>query len=173
MVEIILRDLESAYGLKSCSLRYFNAAGGDPEGEIKNRKALESNLIPIALRSLMTKRAVKIFGTDYPTPDGTCIRDYIHVNDLGSAHLAALEKLFEGAPSSAYLGNGEGYSVREVIQAVEQVTKQRLQVMEGERRPGDAPFLVADSKKARRELDWLPRYSDLETMIAHAWQAYS
>lgn len=172
MVEKILRDLDRAYNFKYCSLRYFNAAGGDPEGEIKNRKAHESNLIPIALRSLGKKTAVHIYGTDYPTADGTCIRDYIHVNDLGSAHLAALEKLFSGAPSSAYnLGNGEGYSVKEVIHAVERVTKQSLQVIESPRRPGDPPVLIANSKKAEAELGWRPRYKGLDAMIAHAWQA--
>lgn len=173
MVEQMLRDLDQAYGLKSCSLRYFNAAGGDPEGEIKNYKSKESNLIPIALRSLLNPTGtLTIFGTDYATPDGTCIRDYIHVSDLGNAHILALEHLLREKPSAYYnLGNGQGFSVREVLGAVERVTGKILNVVEGARRPGDPPVLVADARKAMHELGWQPRYASLDTMVKHAWQA--
>lgn len=173
MVEKILSDLGKAYGFKFCSLRYFNAAGGDPEGEIKNRRAKESNLIPLALKSLLEPAGkVNIFGMDYPTRDGTCVRDYIHVADLGSAHIAALEKLLEGGPSCTYnLGNGEGFTVREVLQAIQRVTGRNLNILESDRRPGDPPVLVADASLARKALNWSPIYSDLDSMIAHAWQA--
>ncbi len=174
MVEKILRDYDAAYGIKASALRYFNAAGGDPEGEIKNYKLKETNLIPLVLRSLKQPKAapLTIFGTDYATPDGTCIRDYIHIEDLGQAHLLAMEKLLQGGPSTNYnLGNGQGFSIREVIQAAEKVTGLKVNAIEGPRRPGDPPVLIADSQKARRELNWIPRYSALETMITHAWQA--
>lgn len=173
IVEKILRDYASAYDLRYTSLRYFNAAGGDPEGEIKNYKVKESNLIPIVLRSLMQPNGiVTINGTDYPTPDGTCIRDYIHVNDLGDAHILAMERLLKGASSENYnLGNGNGFSVRDVISAAETATGKLVRTKEGARRPGDPPQLVADSHKARKDLGWSPRYSDLKVMVAHAWQA--
>lgn len=173
MVEKILRDYGKAYGITSCCLRYFNAAGGDPEGEIKNFKKKESNLIPILLKSLKQKEgALSIFGTDYPTPDGTCIRDYIHVYDLGMAHITALEHLLSGAPSSFYnLGNGSGFSVQQVIQTAELVTGLKARIIIAPRRPGDSPILVADSSKARKELHWQPRYFRLEDMITHAWNA--
>jgi UDP-glucose 4-epimerase len=173
MVEKILRDFEVAYGLKFASLRYFNAAGGDPEGEIKNYQIqTASNLIPRILRSLQTPGDfITIFGTDYPTRDGTCIRDYIHIEDLGIAHIKAMERLFNGASSSFYnLGNGLGFSVREVIQAIEKVLDKKVRVVEGTRRLGDAAILLADASKAARELGWRPQYS-LEDMIAHAWNA--
>lgn len=171
IVEKILHDYDKAYGLKSCCLRYFNAAGGDPQGVIKNYKSKESNLIPVALRSLLQPNStLTIFGSDYPTPDGTCIRDYIHICDLGSAHIIAMEQLLDGKPSSIYnLGNGAGFSVREVLQTVEKVTGRRLNVMEGPRREGDPPYLVADAQKALRELGWEPQYPSLEAMIEHAW----
>jgi UDP-glucose 4-epimerase len=173
MVENILKDLDQAHLLRFCSLRYFNAAGGDPEGKIKNFNRQDSNLIPIILRSLKTPGSiVTIYGTDYPTPDGTCIRDYIHIEDLGSAHIAAMEKLLNRAPSNYYnLGNGQGFSVRQVIAAVEKVTGQRVKIHEGDRRLGDAAILVANGSKAQRELNWHPRYSSLEMMIEHAWKA--
>ncbi len=172
MVEKILHSYHQAYGLKYCSLRYFNAAGGDPAGELKNYKTKENNLIPIALRSLKNESVLTIFGTDYPTKDGTCIRDYIHVYDLGSAHISAMQHLWEGQESSIYnLGNGNGFSVKEVLAAVEKVTKKKLKVQIGARRPGDPPILVADANKAIRELEWKPVYPDLEAMIFHAWKA--
>lgn len=173
MVEKILRDYDHAYGFKSCCLRYFNAAGGDPEGEIKNFKKKESNLIPIALQSLTKPEGtLTIFGTDYPTSDGTCVRDYIHVWDLAAAHIKAMEKLMAGSNSSFYnLGNGSGFTVREVISAVEKTTGKKLKVLEGGRRPGDPPILVADANKAKKELNWQPVYPSLELMVKHAWES--
>jgi len=173
IVEKILRDYDMAYGIKSSALRYFNAAGGDPSGEIKNYKHKETNLIPLVLRSLMQADGkLTINGTDYPTPDGTCIRDYIHIEDLGLAHILALQKLLEGGDSANYnLGNGNGFSIREVIHAAETITHLKVNVIEGPRRAGDPPILIADSQKARRELGWVPRYSNLETIVEHAWLA--
>lgn len=173
IVESILPAIERAYGLRYCCLRYFNAAGGDPEGVLKNYNARESNLIQIALRSLSDpEAAITLFGTDYPTPDGTGIRDYVHVDDLGQAHILAMERLIQGAPSRCYnLGNEHGFSVREVIATVEAVTGGRLRVVEGKRRPGDAAVVIASAAKARRELGWQPRYSSLRVMIEHAWRA--
>ncbi len=179
MVEEILKDFSHAYGLKFCSLRYFNAAGGDPKGEIKNFKTKEANLIPIVLRKIKNlklnpkaKEAVLIFGTDFPTPDGTGVRDYVHVEDLATAHIAAMEKLFAGSASLQYnLGNGQGFSVREVIAAAIKVTGIEIPAKESPRREGDPAFLVADSKKARLELHWQPKYPSLEIIVMHAWQA--
>jgi UDP-glucose 4-epimerase len=174
IVEKMLRDFEAAYGLKFCCLRYFNAAGGDPEGKIKNYQVHTPNLIPRILLSLRRSDSfITINGTDYPTPDGTCIRDYIHIEDLGTAHIKAMEQLLAGAPSNYYnLGNGRGFSIREVIHAIEKVLGHKVQVMEGPRRPGDPACLLANPHKAARELNWHPRYS-LEAMIEHAWNAYS
>lgn len=173
MVENILKDLDQAHLLRFCSLRYFNAAGGDPEGKIKNFSIQDSNLIPIILRKLKKPGSiVSIYGTDYPTPDGTCIRDYIHIDDLGAAHIAAMENLLNGASSTYYnLGNGQGFSVRQVIAAIEKVTGQKIHACEGERRPGDPAILIADGSKAQRELNWHPRFPSLEVMIEHAWNA--
>ena len=173
MVEKILQDFDSAYDLKSCSLRYFNAAGGDPDGEIKNYKMQDSNLIPLALRSLKeSNRSLTVFGTDYPTQDGTCVRDYIHIYDLAEAHIAAMQHLLAGNPSSQYnLGNGQGFSVREVLNTIEKVTGKSLPIIEGERRPGDAPVLIADASKAHRELQWKPQFPDLPIIVEHAWKA--
>jgi len=171
-VEKMLRDLTTSSDFRSISLRYFNAAGGDPEGKLKHRRLKETNLIPLVLRSLKEPEGqIKIFGTNYPTPDGTCIRDYIHIADIGEAHLLALKQLLAGAPSNAYnLGNGQGFSVSEVIQQVEQVTSLKVNAIESERRPGDPPILVADASKAFAELGWQPRYPHLKTMIEHAWK---
>lgn len=174
MVENILQDFDKAYDMKSCCLRYFNAAGGDPEGKIKNYSIQdENNLIPIALKKLLqTNPSITLFGTDYPTKDGTCVRDYIHVLDLASAHIMAMKQLLEGRPSSQYnLGNGQGFTVREVLETLQKVTGKPLNIIEGKRRPGDPAILIADSQKARRELGWVPHYPDLKTMIQHAWQA--
>lgn len=173
MVEKILRDYDRAYGIKSNCLRYFNAAGGDPEREIKNYKRKETNLIPITLRSLLDPNgSLTIYGTNYPTPDGTCIRDYIHIEDLSNAHLLAMQKLLQTRVSTNYnLGNGNGFSIREVIRSVEKVTGKKVNVIQGARRSGDAPILIADSQKAQQELGWCPKYSSLDIMVAHAWQA--
>lgn len=172
MVETILQDHQTAYGLHSCCLRYFNAAGGDPYGKIKYRTRTETNVIPRILNSLISNEPIYIYGTDYPTPDGTCVRDYIHLEDIGQAHVTALEKLINGAASSQYnLGNGEGFSVREVIQAAEKVTGRKAHIIESPRRPGDPPILVASSAKAEKELLWKPKYPSLESMITHAWKA--
>lgn len=173
MTETIFNDFDQAYGLKTCSLRYFNAAGADPEGEIRLFPRKENNLIPRLLRSLRDSNSTfTLYGTDYPTTDGTCIRDYIHVNDLADAHVKGLERLFAHSTSCAYnLGNGRGFSVREVIHAVEKVTGKRLHIVEGKRRVGDPAILVADSSKAQQELQWSPNYPQLETMIEHAFAA--
>jgi UDP-glucose 4-epimerase len=172
MIEQILHDFDNAYYFKYCALRYFNAVGGDPEGQIKNFKTDESNLISVALKSLKTDDgSITIFGRDYPTYDGTCIRDYIHTNDLATAHILAMEHLLAGNKSSHYnLGNGTGYSVLEVLNTIEKVTGKHLNVIDGDRRPGDAPRVIADAQKAKMELGWQPKYS-LEMMIEDAWNA--
>lgn len=173
MVERILQDYDHAHGLRSCCLRYFNAAGGDPEGIIKQPTKTENNLIPIALRSLIANNGgITIFGDDYDTADGTCIRDYIHVHDLAMAHISALKQLFDGAESNAYnLGNGQGFSVKEVLDSIERVTGQSLKASVGSRREGDPPILLADSSKARKELNWQPQFADLDSIVSHAWNA--
>lgn len=172
-VEQILKELDEQLNLRFCALRYFNAAGGDHSGEIKNYKARDNNLIPVALRTLLDpEKSLTIFGTDYATPDGTCVRDYIHVNDLVDAHIKALEYLEKGGTSASYnLGNGSGYSVRQVLDAVEKVTQRKLKIVEGERREGDPPALIADSSKAHKELGWKPQFPDLETIVGDAWNA--
>jgi UDP-glucose 4-epimerase len=173
IVEMMLEDYDSAYGIKSSCLRYFNAAGGDPEGVVKNHKKVESNLIPLILKSLNDKNGcITIYGTDYPTRDGTCVRDYVHVNDLARAHILALEKLWKEKKSTHYnLGNGNGFSIREVIDSVERVTGKKVRVKEGDRRPGDPPILIADSSKAEDDLKWTPEFPKLDTIVLHAWQA--
>ncbi|MDI6871445.1 MAG: UDP-glucose 4-epimerase GalE [Bacillota bacterium] len=171
-VERMLRRFDTAYGLRSISLRYFNAAGADPDGELGEDHEPETHLIPLVLGAALGQRpAVEILGTDYPTPDGTCIRDYVHVTDLAEAHLLALTALASGAPTAAYnLGNGQGFSVREVIAAAERVTGRAIPVREGPRRAGDPPSLVASSDRAEAELGWRPRYGDLEAIIGTAWE---
>ncbi len=171
VVEHILRDYSHAYGLHSSCLRYFNAAGGDPEGEILNYRTNQSNLIPTALRSLLNpKLSLTLFGTDYDTPDGTCVRDYIHLHDLGTAHILSMEKLLNGHPSSHYnLGYGKGFSVLEVIESIERVTGRKVNIVHGERREGDPPQLIADSKKAYKELNWTTQYDDLDTIVRDGW----
>jgi UDP-glucose 4-epimerase len=171
MVEQLLQDYDHAYGLRSVCLRYFNAAGADPKGRLGERHQPESHLIPLVLQAASGRReSITCFGTDYNTPDGTCIRDYIHVSDLCDAHLLALEHLLQAGGSDRYnLGNGQGYSVQEVIDAAAKVTRRRIKVARGERRPGDPARLVADSARARAKLRWNPRYVGLSTIIAHAW----
>jgi UDP-glucose 4-epimerase len=171
MAEEMLADYDRAYGLRSISLRYFNAAGADPEGELGERHDPESHLIPLALQAASGRcDHIAIYGEDYPTPDGTCIRDYIHVWDLCSAHLLALEHLLADGESKAFnLGNGTGFSVQEVIDTARRVTGQAIPAQTQDRRPGDPAVLVADSQKARRELGWQPRFQELETIITHAW----
>lgn len=171
MVEQMLEDYDSAYGLKSFALRYFNAAGADPEGELGERHEPETHLIPLVLQAASGRRgAITVFGTDYDTPDGTCIRDYIHIQDLCAAHWLGLQQLMQGAPSARYnLGNGNGFSVREVIDTAERITHRSIPVIYGARRPGDPARLVADAMFARQMLGWQPQYADLKTIIQHAW----
>ncbi len=170
-VEEILKDFGSAYGLKYISLRYFNVAGADPEGELGQSYAKATHLITRALKTAKGEfEKLYIFGTDYPTPDGTAIRDYIHVMDLAEAHLLALEYLLENKKSDIFnLGYGYGYSVREVVNAVKRVTGIDFPVEETNRRPGDPPVLIADSSKAKSILNWKPKYDDLEFIIKTAW----
>jgi UDP-glucose 4-epimerase len=169
--EKIMARYDKAYGLKHISLRYFNAAGASPSGAIGEDHRPESHLIPIILQvALGIRDKVTIFGTDYDTPDGTCVRDYIHVTDLAAAHLLALDALAGGADSNVYnLGNGEGFSVREVIDMVEKVVGKPIARSEGARRAGDPAVLVASSHKIMDELGWQPKYHDLETIVQTAW----
>lgn len=169
--EGMLADYERAYGLKYISLRYFNAAGADPSGEIGEDHDPESHLIPIVLKQALGETSpLAIFGTDYDTPDGTCIRDYIHVNDLASAHLLAIEALRTGGKSAIYnLGNNQGYSVREVIETASRVVGNPIVACEKERRPGDPAVLVASSERLKAELGWKPQFPELEQIIATAW----
>jgi UDP-glucose-4-epimerase GalE len=171
MVEKILRWYGGAYGLRWIALRYFNAAGADPDGEIGEDHDPESHLIPLVIGAAQgTRPAVRIFGTDYPTPDGTAVRDYIHVMDLADAHLRALDRLGSGTPSQAInLGTGHGHSVREVVDTVARVSGRPVPAVESERRPGDPPELVAAAGRAREVLGWSCRYADLETIVRHAW----
>ena len=171
MVEQILADCDRAHGLRSVALRYFNAAGAHPDGLLGERHEPETHLIPLVLQAASGRRAhIGVFGTDYDTPDGTCIRDYIHVQDLADAHLLALDWLMQGKGSAAFnLGNGNGFSIREVIDTVEEVTHQRVAVQDLPRRPGDPAVLVADSTYARATLGWRPQYTDLHDIVQHAW----
>jgi UDP-glucose-4-epimerase GalE len=171
MIERMLHWLGPARGLRHAALRYFNAAGADPEGEIGEEHEPETHLIPLVLLTALGRRAaIDIFGTDYPTPDGTAIRDYIHVQDLADAHVLALKHLLKGGDSLALnLGTGEGHSVRAVIEAAERVTGRAIARRETARRPGDPPTLVADARKANALLGWTPRLSGLDDIIASAW----
>lgn len=173
-VERMLSDCDTAHGLKSICLRYFNAAGADASGRIGEMHDPESHLIPLVLKSAMTQNPIKVFGTDYPTPDGTCLRDYVHVTDLAQAHLLALNALMDGVSSNAYnLGNSVGYSVRQVIDLSAKVTGKEISVVEDARRPGDPAVLVANADKIKQELGWQPAYEDLETIIETAWKWHS
>lgn len=170
-VERMLHDCDSSYGLKYVSLRYFNASGADESGTIGERHTRETHLIPLVLKVATGEREdISIFGTDYPTPDGTCIRDYIHVSDLTHAHLLALEALISGGESAVYnLGNNQGYSVREVIELAKKVTGKKIPVIEADRRPGDPARLIASSEKIKSSLGWRPKYENLDTIIKTAW----
>lgn len=171
MVERIFKDYHAAYGLEFVVLRYFNAAGADPDGEIGESHNPETHLIPLVLDAASGKRAdIKVFGTDYDTPDGSCIRDYVHVTALASAHLLALHHLEAGRGSDFFnLGNARGTSVLEVVEAARRVTGRNFKVTLTERRPGDPPKLVGSSEKAMRVLGWRPRFADIDTIVAHAW----
>lgn len=172
VTERILRDYDAAYGLRSVALRYFNAAGAAPDAALGERHDPETHLIPLALRAASGKMpALTVFGTDYDTPDGTCIRDYIHIVDLCDAHALALTHLMSDGESRAYnLGNGQGYSVKEVIQAAERVSGKPIPVRYGPRRAGDPPRLVADASRVRKDWGWSPRFAALEQIIEHAWR---
>jgi UDP-glucose 4-epimerase len=169
--ERVLQRLHEAKKLDYVSLRYFNAAGADLEGELGEDHFPETHLIPISILAAINGKAIPIFGTDYDTPDGTCVRDYIHVTDLARAHILALERLASGGTSETYnLGNGNGYSVREVIETVREVTGMKVDTIETPRRPGDPARLVAGSEKIKKELGWTPKYPDLSSIVNTAWQ---
>lgn len=176
MVEAMLRDFHAAHGINSVCLRYFNACGADPEGELGECHEPETHLIPLILQAASGRRkAITVFGRDYPTNDGTCVRDYIHVQDLCTAHALALDALISGDKQGAQaynLGNGQGFSVQRVIETAQRVVAEdgfAITVKEGPRRLGDPACLVADSTLIKRDLGWEPRYGDLETIIRHAW----
>ena len=172
MVERMLADFSGAYNFKSVAFRYFNAAGADPEGLLGEDHNPETHLIPLVLQAAMGKReSVSIFGTDYPTRDGTCIRDYIHVNDLAQAHVLGLEYLLNGGKTDVFnLGNGSGFSVKEIIETARQISGKDIIAIECDRRPGDPPTLIGSAEKARKILGWQPQYADISDVIAHAWQ---
>ncbi len=171
MVENILKDYDKAYGLKSSVLRYFNAAGADDGGKIGESHSPESHLLPIILQAANGKReSIKVFGADYPTKDGTCVRDFVHVNDLARAHVLALEKMFKTEESDNFnLGSGSGFSVKEVIETAKKITGKEIKTDYGPRRAGDPAVLVADSKKARAVLGWQTSYN-LDRIISTAWK---
>ena len=170
-VERILQDYDTAYGIKSVIFRYFNAAGADPDGLLGEDHQPETHLIPLVLQAAAGKHlAVSIFGTDYETPDGTCVRDYIHVSDLAQAHVLGLQYLMDKQVSQIFnLGNGNGFSVREVIDTASKVTGKPVPVEECPRRSGDPAILIGSSDKARQILGWKPQYADLTTIVEHAW----
>ena len=171
MVERMIQDFSAGHGLKFSSLRYFNASGADPDNQIGEDHEPETHLIPLVLDAASGRRAsITVFGSDYETQDGSCVRDYIHVSDLASAHVCALEALKRGVPSGAYnLGNGLGSSVKEVIETVQHITGLSVSVLQGPRRAGDPAVLVTDASKARDELGWVPKMADLAEIIGTAW----
>lgn len=171
IIEQILDDYDKAYGLKSVCLRYFNAAGADPQGELGERHEPETHLIPLVLQAASGRRPhIAVYGRDYNTPDGTCIRDYIHVSDLCDAHWLALKSLMDGGSSQRFnLGNGQGFSVNQVIECARKVSGNPIAVINQPRRPGDPAVLVARPDLAIEQLGWSPKYPDLETIISHAW----
>ena len=172
MVEQMLDDYDRAYGLKSVCLRYFNAAGADPDGKLGERHDPETHLIPLVLQAASGRRqSITVFGRDYDTEDGTCIRDYIHIVDLCDAHWLAFQHLRKYGESQRFnLGNGNGFSVQQVIDICREVTGKDINVIEGGRRAGDPAVLVADSSRARQELGWQPKYADLQSIVSHAWK---
>jgi UDP-glucose 4-epimerase len=172
MAEQMLADYDEAYKLKSICLRYFNAAGAHPDGILGERHNPETHLIPLILQVASGRREIiSVFGRDYPTIDGTCVRDYIHIIDLCNAHLLAIEKLMQGKGSAAYnLGNGNGFSVQQVIDVASEVTGKIIQIIDAPRRNGETAILVADSTLAKKELGWSPDYQSINSIIQHAWQ---
>ncbi len=170
MVEKLLHWFDLIHGVRSMRLRYFNASGADPNGRAGEDHEPETHLIPLLFRAIQTGEPVKLFGDDYPTPDGTCIRDYIHVTDLARAHIVAVEKLLAGGDSDVFnVGTGHGFSVKEVLNAVEAVTGRKVPHVIGPRREGDPPLLVADSTKLQERLGWRPEFSSIETIVETAW----
>jgi UDP-glucose 4-epimerase len=166
----MLADLGVAHGLRSIALRYFNVAGADPDGEIGDRQGLETHLIPRVLTAARNDAAIKIFGDDYNTPDGTCVRDYIHVSDIADAHVRALAFLLRGGESqSLNLANARGYSVKEVIATAEHICNKPIRVEIAPRRAGDAAMLIGDARRAQQVLGWSPRRSQLESQIRDSW----
>jgi UDP-glucose 4-epimerase len=172
MVEQILEDFDRAYGLRSVRFRYFNAAGADPHGRLGEDHSPETHLIPLILLTALGQREhITVFGTDYKTPDGTCIRDYIHVSDLADAHILGLKYLLDDGETSVFnLGNGEGFSVKEVITAAREITGLPITVEEGPRRAGDPAILIGSATKARKVLGWDPQYNQIEVILDHAWR---
>jgi UDP-glucose 4-epimerase len=171
LVEKMLKWLDTCSGLRSIVLRYFNACGADPESGLGEEHNPETHLIPLLLKAVVSGEPITIFGDDYETPDGTCIRDYIHVNDLAEAHVAAIEKLLAGGTSDVFnVGTGAGHSVLEVMQAVEQVTGRKVPHQIGQRREGDPAVLVANSDKLKRTLGWTPKFPEIKDIVATAWQ---
>jgi UDP-glucose 4-epimerase len=170
-VERMLEGYDRAHGIKSVCLRYFNASGADPSGEIGEDHSPEEHLIPLAIYAATGRRAsLKVFGTDYPTPDGTCVRDYVHVSDLATAHLSAIQHLRDGGESRRYnLGNGQGFSVRQVLDVVGEIVGTPVPAEDAPRRPGDPAVLVGSSDAIRRDWGWTPQFSDLKTIVSHAW----
>lgn len=170
-IEHALPHYDKAYGLRSIALRYFNAAGADPDGELGEDHTPEIHVIPRAIDTALGRGTFAIFGDDYPTPDGTCLRDYVHVTDLASAHVLAVEALRAGAHSNTFnLGNGRPTSVRDVVKSVERVTGKRVPFEMGKRRPGDPPALFASSDRVKRELGWQPMLEDLDVIVETAWR---
>jgi UDP-glucose-4-epimerase GalE len=171
MVEKLLDWFDRIHGIRSICLRYFNAAGADPANRAGERHEPETHLIPLLFRAIRTGVPITLFGDDYPTPDGTCVRDYIHVTDLAEAHIRALEALANGHPSRKFnVGTGQGFSVREVVKVADSMSKGSVPHLMGPRREGDPPVLVADPGAVRRDLGWNPRYSDLATIVETAWK---
>jgi UDP-glucose 4-epimerase len=175
MIERVIEDYARAYGTRYVLLRYFNAAGADPDGELGELHDPETHLIPLVIRAALGQGShVEVYGTDYPTPDGTCIRDYIHVHDLASAHLQALRALEAGRGNKAFnLGNGSGHSVSEVLEKARRIVGRDFPVVFGSRRPGDPPRLVGSSALAGRELGWTPIYPGLQAIMEHAFDWHS